>query len=147
MGAEEKLARIRAEKLVTEAIKLREEEKLEEALALLAEAESVDPMYEESYYWASGIYNDLEDYDKAREILQNALSRGLTSARLHDATGDNFLKRGDYEAAILQYEKAILIEPNYALALSGIGICHYHLKNHQKAIEFLNLAIAKRPGY
>ena len=54
----------------------------------------------------------------------------------HISKGDDFLDKGDFQKAKIQYEKAIRIKPHLYDAYNKLGsLYHYELEEIQKAIE------------
>ena len=68
--------------------------------------------------------------------LQNLVGQGV---KLHD--------KGDYNGAIEQYKKALLIDDKSPLANYEIGSTYFALKDYQKAIEHCDKVIAANSSY
>ncbi len=49
--------------------------------------------------------------------------------------GDIFLKNGNYKAAIIQYKKAIKIQPDLISAIGNLAICYTKLQRYDDAIR------------
>ena len=54
-------------------------------------------------------------------------------------------KLGEHQKAIISYEKAIQIQPNYAKAHNNLGIVLQELGEHQKAMSFYQMAVKYEP--
>ena len=52
---------------------------------------------------------------------------------------------GEYKKAISSFEKAIKIQPNYAMAHNNLGIIFQELGENQKAINFYQMAVKYEP--
>lgn len=61
--------------------------------------------------------------------------------------GEQEFNRKNYEDAIIQYQKALDIQPNYYKAKLYIGDSHYFLKNYDKAIEIFEEAKNLQPQF
>ncbi|GEM_PF-4173001 len=59
--------------------------------------------------------------------------------------GYKYISEGNYEAAIIAFEKVINIEPKNADAFRGIGIAYSAKGEYKKAEDYLKKAIAIRP--
>lgn len=63
------------------------------------------------------------------------------------ADGSTLLEQQNYQAAIESFNKAIELDPNYALAFNDRGVANYHLNNLQTAQEDYSKAIELDPNY
>jgi arylsulfatase A-like enzyme/tetratricopeptide (TPR) repeat protein len=78
---------------------------------LLREALARDPQNPSLYYQLGGRLEKNGRYDEAFELYRTALSKGIESGRLHSRVADLLLRRGEKDAAIVEYEKAAQINP------------------------------------
>ena len=74
------------------------------------------------------------------EPLANALQNGLThfqtqAARRYCDSGDSYRDLGEYQRAIVDYHKAIELDPYYSLAYYNRGLCYQEQLQYQLAIE------------
>ncbi len=58
---------------------------------------------------------------------------------------ENLFSISQYEDAIAEYEKVLVINPNNFAALFHEGECYYYLKNMEKALELLEKAESIKP--
>ncbi|MBF0380932.1 MAG: tetratricopeptide repeat protein [Magnetococcales bacterium] len=61
--------------------------------------------------------------------------------------GLTFFNTGKFDEAIFNYQKAIVIKPNFAQALSNLGVVLQHCGNIEQAIDSLKKAVAIKPNY
>ncbi len=54
---------------------------------------------------------------------------------------------GQYFAAIVDFDTAIRLKPDYAIAYNNRGAVKYHLGQHSAAIADYDTAIRLKPGY
>ncbi len=80
-------------------------------IALLRRALSKDPQNPSLYYQLGGRLEKNGRYDESLELYRTALARGIVSGRLHSRIADLLLRRGEKDAAIVEYEKAAQINP------------------------------------
>ena len=68
--------------------------------------------------------------------LVNISSPGKMTEAIHIRNaGDLLLKSGKYRAAINQYKRAIIIQPDLISAIGNLGICYTQLKRYDDAIK------------
>jgi len=71
----------------------------------------------------------------------------LTSAEAYLMRGDGFSEIQNYEQAILDYDQAILLQPEYAEAYNNRGYAYYWKGEATQAIADYTRAIELRPDY
>lgn len=82
--------------------------------------------------WLPDVLIGLPQYDWIQERLKN---------------GRSDLKRGDREAARVEFQRVLDKYPDYAPALSNMGIYYLHARHTDKAMGFLDKARAIDPQY
>ncbi|MBI4650564.1 tetratricopeptide repeat protein [Candidatus Desantisbacteria bacterium] len=68
-------------------------------------------------------------------------------AEVHNALGVIYRKKGKYDRAIEEYEKALHFDPEYTLAYSNLGFIYYRKSMYDKAMEYYKKAIEIDPSY
>ena len=68
---------------------------------------------------------DKEEYDKANNFIDNALSNDPMNGVLHDIKGFTTELKEGVDAALPFYRKAAEVDPNYANAFFDVGRCLY----------------------
>ena len=68
----------------------------------------------------------------------------LDTTRLNNK-GVNYLEDGDYDSAIIQFSKAIELDPNYAEGHQGRGEAYFRKKHLDDALSDLNTAVELSP--
>lgn len=58
-----------------------------------------------------------------------------------------FASSGDYQKAIVYFEKALEINPNYDRAYYNLGLAHFSLGQYREAITYCEKAIEINPAY
>jgi tetratricopeptide (TPR) repeat protein len=71
----------------------------------------------------------------------NSKSINSTRAEEYYFEGNKYLEANEIEKAILSFNNAIRIGPEYSLGYSGLGLCYYYKEQYDKAIEYCNKAI------
>jgi len=59
----------------------------------------------------SGVYRSVESYDKAREVIEEALQKYPDSAVPHQELAHHYRMEGKYDLALAEIEKAFALEP------------------------------------
>lgn len=76
-----------------------------------------------------------------------ALDRWQIATRIHYSLGGNLLfKKGLYREAILEFEKAIALEPDFAPAYNRLGMSYAVLNDYDRAERYFRKVIELSPG-
>jgi tetratricopeptide (TPR) repeat protein len=77
-----------------------------------------------------------------------ALAAGIPedASALHATTGELFLRAGDANRALNEFQLALKVSPNHLGALSGAGTAAYRLNDFKEAANYLERAHAANPG-
>jgi 4-amino-4-deoxy-L-arabinose transferase-like glycosyltransferase len=76
-----------------------------------------------------------------------ALDRWQIATRIHYGMGGNLLfKKGLYREAILEFEKAIALEPDFAPAYNRLGMSYAVLNDYGRAERYFRKVIELSPG-
>lgn len=101
----------------------------------------------ESLKKAAEIYMGSEKEEKAEGILNEILQENPDTINVYNTLGVLYRKRGDYQAALNQYEKALKIHPDQPKVYYNIGRLHVDLKNLPQAKLNFQKAIALDPDF
>lgn len=129
------------EKSIEKAEKFYAEHKFKDAIYWYTRALSLSPnadIYSEravSYFHNDQLKESLEDMNRAQELEPERSYRYASRAYIKDAMGD-------VEGAIRDYEKAIELDPDDAIAHNNLGLLIEKLGHHQKAKVFFDFADA-----
>jgi len=94
--------------------------------------------------------NPIEDADSYNEYISKAkhldLSLGLyPEAEAHNRNGESYHDHCQYELAILEFDRAIRIEPKYCAPYFNRGVAHYLLEQYEHALKDYDKAIELAP--
>lgn len=97
------------------------------------------------YWFGKGKeFRKAKEYKQALVCLDNGLSIDNNDPGLNVEKGQTLFELGRYEEALRYAEKAIQLDPNWAVALNNYGICRlaahglfWPLKGNREAIDFL----------
>lgn len=79
--------------------------------------------------------------------LDQAIKENPTNADLYNIKGNRYLKNGEFQKAIKEFNKAININPNYSEPYNGKGVAYRNLGKYYKAIENYTKAIELYPSF
>jgi Flp pilus assembly protein TadD len=86
------------------------------------------------------------DFGKARNELERLLEEHPLEPRLVTLLGNTYFESGeDLEKAEKCYREALGYEPDYAPALTNLGMLFIHQKRFDEAVEYARRAIQKHP--
>lgn len=80
-------------------------------------------------------YNNVEEYDKAIEVLMSIKEEGKNDHKWHYRIGYAYLRLEKIEEAIKCFQKSVLIKPDYEYALSELGNSYIQIDDAKKAKE------------
>lgn len=111
-----------------------------------AMADSTDPLMELSLRCSRG------DFNKAFSVAAKNFNRYQKVAPYWNQVANCHLNQGSHRKALLFYNKALEVKPNYVPALNNIGVMYSRMEQDQKALvafERANKAskFAKTPRY
>ena len=102
---------------------------------------------EESLNKAAEIYLERDREEKAEEILHEILEETPATINVYNTLGVISRKKGDYETALLQYQKALKIHPDEPLIYYNIGRLYVNMKDLKKAAASFKDALEKDPEF
>ncbi|MGH6926785.1 MAG: tetratricopeptide repeat protein, partial [Dongiaceae bacterium] len=127
------------------------------ALRLFEEAAVIDPRYARSYVGMSRTFNTAWLYrwteapetalDRAVELAIEAVRLDELDARGHSELGYAFLYKKRHDASLVEYERALELNPNDADVLADMGDALTYSDQPQRAINLLQRAMRLNPLY
>jgi tetratricopeptide (TPR) repeat protein len=96
---------------------------------------------------AADIYMGNEKEEQAEGVLNEILEQNPDTINVYNTLGVLYRKRGDYLAALEQYEKALKIHPDQPKLYYNIGRLHVDLKDTDKAKENFRKALDLDPDF
>lgn len=96
---------------------------------------------------AADIYMDKENVEDAESILNDILEISKDSANVFNSLGVLYRRKGDFNKALKNYEKALRIHPEETYILYNVGRLYLDLKDPGKATEFFEKAILIDPDF
>jgi tetratricopeptide (TPR) repeat protein/S1-C subfamily serine protease len=123
----------------------RKSNQLDKALAAINQAIRLQPNNPNLYNEKYGVLRDLKRYREAAAAINKAIELSPRAA-FYNNRGNVRYELGDKQGAIQDYNQAIKINPNDALAYNNRGIVRNELGDKQGAIQDCNQAIKINPN-
>ncbi|MCL5292521.1 MAG: tetratricopeptide repeat protein [Actinobacteria bacterium] len=101
----------------------------------------INPVLESAYYYAGTLWFKKAHYDKALDYLRQAAYIKSGSSDTYMAIGRVLVEKKDYKAAIVEFERALNFDPNYADAHYGLGLCFEKLERKDEALMHYKKAL------
>ncbi|WP_159297824.1 serine protease, partial [Microcystis aeruginosa] len=115
-------------------------ENYEQALTVINQAISLVPNNPNHYIEKWLVLYELKRYDEGLDTITQAINRA-PRAFLYVIRGGYYSLQKKYELALADLNKAMKLNPNYALAYSGRGELYYYQKKYDLALADFNKAI------
>jgi adenylate cyclase len=125
------------------------------ARQLYTKALELDPNYSISYcglaithimdVWLGSTKSKKDSLFKATELVQKALSLDNYSGYAHRQLGSIYYQKKQYEKGILEFEKAVELEPNYADGFASLARSLDLVGRTEEAIQMSNKAMRLNP--
>jgi serine/threonine-protein kinase len=107
----------------------------------------LNPHYGTAHHWyATHLLLPLGRFAEARAQLELARANDPLSLAIVTTAGLIAYFEGDPDDAISEYEKALEMDPNFALAHYFLGQAHEQKRSHEEAIRSLTRALELAPG-
>ena len=89
----------------------------------------------------------VEKLDKALDYATRALAGAPLRAEFHHTMGWVLFKTGEVAKAIVSFNKALEIKPDYLLARYNLGLANYITQNFNAALDAFNSVLALDPAH
>jgi len=96
---------------------------------------------------AADIYMGNQKEEQAEGVLNEILEQNPDTINVYNTLGVLYRKRGDYQAALEQYEKALKIHPDQPKVYYNVGRLHVDLKDLEQAKLSFEKALVLDPDF
>ena len=120
-------------------------ENYEQALTVINQAISLFPNNPKSYIIKWLVLYDLKRYDEGLDTITQAINRA-PRAFWYVIRGSNYSLQKKYELALDDFNKAMKLNPNLAMAYFGRGELYYYQQKYELALADWNKAIELNPN-
>ena len=134
--------------------------KHQNAIKYFKKALEINPNYTEVSLNLSVAYNEMGEFDKARDIYAKAKDAGAGSttsyldpyakgklANMHTEIGAIYQDLGFYKEAVDEYKKAIALRPTFVDIKNKLGVVYRDMRDYSKSVRELEEAINVNPEY
>ena len=109
---------------------------LRTSISYYDKAIELDPFYDRAYYYASILYDEIGNSEKALEYLEKCIELDPSDYIAYNDIGSIYENKKEYGKALEYLEKSIEINDEYSLSLFNLGVVYNGLGNIEKALEF-----------
>ena len=117
------------------------------AISYYKNALAITPNDKFLHYNLGMMYQDLTEYESAKEVYQNLIAIDPRSYPAYNNLGYIAFFEDDYEEAILYYSKAIEINHEYDQAWCNRGLAYEYMNEYDKAREDYLQCLKVNPNY
>ena len=107
---------------------------------------ALDPFHTDAYSWFGLFFHATHSDDQALQILSEGINRLPDNAILYCDRAYIYLRMNQYENALLDYNRAIELNPADYDFYFERGVTYYYLGNLQSAVQDFTKALALRPN-
>jgi predicted O-linked N-acetylglucosamine transferase (SPINDLY family) len=107
-----------------------------------------DPHHANALHMLGVIAAQTQDYAQAIALISQAISVSATgNVAMYNNLANALGEHGDFDAAIVQYQQALALQPDYAEARNNLGVVFNNLGRFDEAIDCYQQALASAPDY
>lgn len=121
--------------------------KIENALAKLQLVKKVNPDFPKASYLMAKCYLELNNYDKAMEMISEEKSRNPFVVDSYILAAEMYFRKSQFKECAAEYSAAIKMRPNSAELYVKSSICYRKTDSMDIAEDMLAIALQKESGY
>lgn len=118
----------------------------QKAYRLLDKVLKANPNLALTYYVLGYFYYNDNQPDAAKERLYEAVRRDKKFFHAHKLLGDIYFEERDFDEAVAEYGKALVIDGRDVTLLNNLGLALMNLERYKDALNFIEKAVMLSPG-
>lgn len=130
-----------------QAIELENDGKIDEAIALLKEAQKLEPTNITYPYELAYAYYAKKDYTQARKYLEETLTNKGVNDRFYQLLGNCYDNSGNSDKAVETYEAGLEKFPNSGKLYLEMGVMQMEKEDYNKALTYFEQDIEVDPEF
>ncbi|HEX8024027.1 tetratricopeptide repeat protein [Mucilaginibacter sp.] len=130
-----------------QAVSLEDEGKFDEALALLTDAQKLDPSNLTYPYEMTYCYYSRKEYQKTIDVLENIKDKPGSFDRIYQLLGNSYDMLGQSDKAINTYESGLKKFPKAGCLYLERGVIPLAAKDYNRAIIYFEKGIEAEPSF
>lgn len=122
--------------------------RMPDAIAHFKKAVTLKPSYAPARNNLGSAYLAVQQWDAAIDVFKE-ISKDVLYATPHYPManlGLAYYNKGEYRTALKYYKEALKIEPNFVVALRGVGRTYLAMNQGQLALRYLEAAVKQAPS-
>lgn len=127
------------------AAELHRQNKMMEAEAIYIELLRVDPNHYNALFQLGLLYGDMQNFDRAITVLEQAIRLRPQSMDAQFAIGLMLFNAQRYEEAVTAIHKILILQPDHVQSLHILGLIAYSTKRYEEAQRYVEKALSKSP--
>lgn len=135
----------RADATFAAGLEVLEAGRVDSALALFTTAIHLAPSDERAYRALVRVHDRDGSYWEAARTLELLALRFPDEAAPHAYLGEVELLRGRQETALIEFDKALRIDPHHPLSLAGVARCRAALGDSEASLAYFDKLLRARP--
>ena len=140
-------ARVESMKHMNEGVTLAQQKRYEEAIKSLEKATALDRTNEQAFYNLALLHIDMQNFNRAKEDLQTAISIRGGVAGYHEKLGTVLMALEQWDAAKASFGEAIKLDPDLFKSYYKLAQVHEELDDAQNALHQYTKAIERGPRF
>jgi tetratricopeptide (TPR) repeat protein len=119
---------------------------INEGITYLKKSAELTPYFSDAWDQMGLAYMRIKDFDSSRYAFVNALNYGSNDPKINNNYGNLLFNTNQIDSALVYFEKAVSLKPDYTDALNNIGSVYGNKGDFQKALVYFEKSYAVNPN-